>query len=373
VADIDADGKCRTSARINVMATVSGPPKKVGAFYTTAGPDHYSSATFMADPCWLGGGSDLPGTRVLVSGDFGGMPGTEGAVSHDITITLGPDTLAPTVTVTPASGDVREGETIHLKVTAREERDKGPWQTGVKRIQVSANHGDVVKEPWVNAADRASQQCAGKTWEQAYDVSYVVPPNPPSPIKLCALAEDYAGNPGYECAEFTVIQPDRFVWRGHIEDEYASVGRALSGGGVPRMPEPATFAYEVDVNFEYVQQKLADGSTAWPRRHIDWNLQGTTGDDTVTHRCAGNGSLDLAPASESAALTRDELDKLEAQCETTHASTSFRLYGSLPTSPPLPKIPSISALDENCRYREETGRRRMSVSLTPCPRHTASR
>ena len=366
--DIDSDGKCVGTTHIDVCATVNGPRKRVGTYYTTAGRGNYTSAHFFVDPCWLPGGSDLPGTKVIVSGDFGGLMGTLNAVSHDITISLGEDTLAPTVTIVPRAGEVKEGDTISLKVTAKEERGRGPWQSGVKMIQVTVGHGDLVKEPWLNHADRASQKCAEKTWEHTYDAAYVVPSNPPPVINLCALAEDYAGNPGYDCAQFTTITANQLVWHGRIEDERASVDRALSGGGVPRMPTPFTYAHAIGVTFDYVQQVRADGSVWWPKRHLDWTLEGAMGDDTFTETCRGQGSLDLAAANDAGTLTDGEQANLQAHCERDQSAVSFRLYGSLPHEPPLPKIPGVAALDENCAYREEVGSRRTSIWLTPCTR-----
>lgn len=47
------------------------------------------------------------------------------------------------------------------------------------------------------------------------DARYTVPPNPPPVIKLCAIAEDYAGNESDKCAEF----PTGDVWKGTMRSE----------------------------------------------------------------------------------------------------------------------------------------------------------
>ncbi len=87
---------------------------------------------------------------------------------------------------------VKAGDKINLKVTAQEKRRNGPWQTGIKVIQVTADPGGLVKDPWVNSSG-LPKACGEKTWEQDDQATYTVPKNPPPIIKICALAEDYVG------------------------------------------------------------------------------------------------------------------------------------------------------------------------------------
>jgi hypothetical protein len=155
------------------------------------------------------------------------------------------------------------------------------------------------------------------------------------------------------------------VWHGHIEDQRYYVMRALSGGGVPRMPEAFTFGYSIKVDFEYVQEVAADGSASWPKRRLSWTLDGDAGDDTATETCHGAGSLELGAAGDPGDVTAAQRQALEATCERKTLATAFRLYENLPRTPPLPWIPAVSALDENCAYREEVGSRRTSIWLTP--------
>ena len=157
----------------------------------TIAPAH--SQEFVYNPCYYWYGSDLPGAkfRFFVS-----------TTSTDVT--LGNDTSDPTVKVisTPARGTkVRTGDKINLKVTANEQRSGGSWQTGVKVIQITAEPGGLVKDPWVNPSN-LPKACDDKTWEQKDEATYTVPKDPPPIIKICVIAEDYAGNQGVKCGEF---------------------------------------------------------------------------------------------------------------------------------------------------------------------------
>lgn len=221
--DLDADdveissgGYCTICCdTVAVYATVEGPPREVGRYdlqgiaYGQAIPDNQY---FKVDPCWLPGGSDLPDTTVSLKAKI--ITSTEFQAWW--VAKLGSDTLAPRVHVvsTPKRGSkVRPGDKIKLEVDATELRNGGPWQTGVKIIQVTALPGGQVGEPWVNSASPLSQKCAQKTWEQKYEPPpYIVPSNPPPFIKICALAEDYQGNEGNLCGDF--VTGDR--WQGTL-------------------------------------------------------------------------------------------------------------------------------------------------------------
>lgn len=168
-----------------------------------------ATAVFEVDPCWSGG-SDVPGTKLAFMAVLQGISAVSGEeTARNLTISLGDDTLAPRVHVisTPARGSrVKPGDKINLKVDASELRSGGPWQTGVKMVQVTALPGGQVGEPWVNSASPLAQKCGQKTWEQNYEATYTVPSNPPPLIKICALAEDYVGNEGSICGDFPTGQ-----------------------------------------------------------------------------------------------------------------------------------------------------------------------
>jgi hypothetical protein len=157
----------------------------------------------------------------------------------------------------------------------------------------------------------------------------------------------------------------RFVWHGHIDDERFYVSRAKSGGDVARMAAPFSYEHSISVDYEYIQEVASDGSVSWPVRHMTWTLRGKEGDDTFTEECHGAGGMDLGPERDSAALTGAQSEALQAKCERKHLATAFRLYQVLPRTPPLPVIPGVSDLDENCAWREERAGRRTSVWLTP--------
>ncbi len=170
----------------------------------TIAPAH--SQEFLYDPCYYFPSSDLPGAK------FRFFVSTTSTV-----VTLGNDTSDPTVKVisTPARGTkVRAGDKINLKVTANEQRSGGSWQTGVKVIQITAEPGGLVKDPWVNPSN-LPKACDDKTWEQKDEATYTVPKNPPLIIKICVIAEDYAGNQGVKCGEF----PTGDVWKGTMHTE----------------------------------------------------------------------------------------------------------------------------------------------------------
>jgi hypothetical protein len=203
VVDPDADAVeisitawCNISgSNVSLDAKVDGNYRQVAVYPPSS---QESTSYFWVDPCWLEGGSDLPNTKVTVEAMVG-----SGGVRR--VITLGDDTLAPRVHVvsTPARGSkVKAGDKINLKVDATELRKGGPWQTGVKMVQVYALPGGQVGEPWVNSASPLSQKCEQKTWEHKYEATYTVPDNPPPIIQLCAEAEDYVGNPSQNCGEF---------------------------------------------------------------------------------------------------------------------------------------------------------------------------
>ncbi len=208
---VDSWARCTSSfiervsviPKYNVGANMNAGSLQILGEYS-AGEHGFPGATFYLDPCRLSGGSDLPGTKIQLNAStwYKEVRSQKSANNY---VTLGDDTLAPRVYVvsTPARGSkVKPGDKINLKVTAQERRKGGPWQTGVKMIQVIALPGGQVGEPWVNSASPLSQKCEQKTWERKYEATYTVPNNPPPIIKICALAEDYVGNEASNCGDF---------------------------------------------------------------------------------------------------------------------------------------------------------------------------
>ncbi len=230
VIDVSCRGDCSAPPPglhpIIVSATVTGPSKQIGSY---VGMEGGVFADYYVDPCYLSGGSDLPGTKVMVTSSVkDSFDQTKEIGSVNATFTLADDTLAPRakVTSTPNKGaKVKAGDKINIKVTAQERRKNGPWQTGVKVIQITADPGGLVKDPWVNPS-KLPKPCAEKTWEQQDQATYTVPSNPPPIIKICVIAEDYAGNQGTNCGEFYTGK----VWTGTIHATGTGTGPGGTGG-----------------------------------------------------------------------------------------------------------------------------------------------
>ena len=170
-----------------------------------------ASATHRVDPCLLPNGSDLPKTKVVFTGESTDQ--VKFANSHSVT--LGPDEDEPEISVnsSPAKGTkVKPGDVIKIDATARERPTGGTWQTGVQLFQLTGPEG-LIKE--VEDSSRLPKPCESKSWSKVLAARYTVPPNPPPVIKLCAIAEDYAGNESAKCAEF----PTGDVWKGTMRSE----------------------------------------------------------------------------------------------------------------------------------------------------------
>jgi len=218
------------------------------------------SKEFRWDPCYYFPGSDLPGAK------FQFFVSTTGTV-----VTLGNDTSDPTVKVisTPARGTkVRTGDKINLKVTANEQRSGGSWQTGVKVIQITAEPGGLVKEPWVNSSN-LPKACDDKTWEQKDEATYTVPKDPPPIIKICALAEDYVGNQAQPiCVKFRTVE----VWHGTWEHFIDTT--SYSGDQRTRIKRDEVVAFDL---YEASKDKLEG------QAHATW----TSSEEVTDGKCAG--------------------------------------------------------------------------------------
>ncbi len=211
--EVLADARCgSTEIGMGVDVTVNGS--------TTHGGRSDLGLIYF-DPCKdvaAGLGQDLPGAVVHFEG-YGthDLASSEHIPAQPVDVTLGPDTKAPDLAVTskPEKGSVvHAGDRIEVNVTATEIKGGGPWQYGVQHIQVTANPGGLVGQPWENPSKKPLP-CENKTWEQKYKAIYTVPNNPPDKITLCAIADDYAGNERSKCADFVTGEK----WAGTMHSE----------------------------------------------------------------------------------------------------------------------------------------------------------
>lgn len=243
---------------VTVTASVGGGPETIAHVRYQGGDT--SAPILSLDPCQLMGGSDLPGTTVTFS-FAGGPPNVEGA---PLQVRLGEDDAAPDVALnsSPPNGKkVKAGDQIKIDALAREKRSGGPWQMGVQSIEVRAN-GDLVKDE--SYLSFRGKKCGAKSWTQALPTAtYTVPSNPPDPVTICAIAEDFAGNQREKCAKF----PTKERWTGVIRSRLDAPtcllveegrvrlsvdGKTVTGSGTIRVtrrgrgctgPDEATLAY----------------------------------------------------------------------------------------------------------------------------------
>lgn len=175
---------------------------------TYASDDHY----WTIDPCAVPGGSDLPGTTVVVSDETSSSLGQSSGTASAV---LDPDTLAPVLTVTsdpPAGTKVNAGDIITFTQVMTEEARGGalrPWQTGVKQISIlgASGQGDVVTP--ATFGDTALP-CDQKSWQQKATFTYTVPADPPSIVRLFPYTLDFAGNVG----SLELDYPTAETWEG---------------------------------------------------------------------------------------------------------------------------------------------------------------
>ncbi len=94
---------------------------------------------------------------------------------------------------------------------------------GVQRVQLTSPESLI--EEWTHPS-RLPAACDQKSWSQVLKGSYKVPNNPPPVIKLCAIAEDYAGNENLKCGEF----PTGDVWEGTLRTDVTVAGSVTCTG-----------------------------------------------------------------------------------------------------------------------------------------------
>lgn len=231
VVEVYTEVECQDShpggGLVHLHANAGGAPLEIGTYYWEWVAHATNGAAFRVNPCEVAGGSDLPGAKLTVEAVASASDGQFiSKETKSLAITLGDDTLAPRVNFVSkpeVNTKVKAGDKINLKVTAQERRIDGPWQTGVKVIQVTAKPGGLVKEPWVNPS-ALPKPCGEKTWEKKYEATYTVPKNPRPIIRICAITEDYVGNESSACPEF----PTGDEWEGTMHSE--TTGNYAAGG-----------------------------------------------------------------------------------------------------------------------------------------------
>jgi hypothetical protein len=160
---------------------------------------------FFVDPCTIAGGKDLPGTTIAFTGTIGDV-----ATDRVVEATLGPDTLAPAITATSEPitfSRVAPGDEITFDVAAEELAFGGPWQTGVRRIELREEGGATFFE---QEFGEAPQPCERKSWEQSITATYTVPEDPPPIIEIVASAQDFGS--GLAIPVPTIPQESRFLF-----------------------------------------------------------------------------------------------------------------------------------------------------------------
>lgn len=215
VVDVFYRGQCPHAPQgtlygVYVSATVNGPAKVIGTY--VADPNA-SLGDYYIDPCTLSGGSDLPGTKMLVTSSAQDSAGKE-VDSSQATYTLADDTLAPRVLLSPPNGTrVNPGQKINITVTAQEKRKNGPWQSGVKVIHVSETQVNGRNEffTWNNPS-ALPKACNAKTWDHTEHTTYTVPQKPPPFIEICASADDWFNSGAETCYQY----PTGHTWKGKV-------------------------------------------------------------------------------------------------------------------------------------------------------------
>ena len=191
-------------ADVQLSAAVNGSPQPVAKFHFPAQAAAGIDATVKAaslDPCSLPVESDLPDDHVVVSARV--LSGKAAGLSTQLDLRLGPDTMPPVLHVisNPARGSkVKPGDKITLTIDAREPQPGGPWQTGMKDIQVFANPGVQVDDKPFQTSPKA---CGAKVKiVQPYKVTYIVPKKAPPQFDLCVSALDMVNPATTMCGTF---------------------------------------------------------------------------------------------------------------------------------------------------------------------------
>jgi hypothetical protein len=206
---------CGIEGTVNLSAGAEGfvddpeLPRLSGPRYEISfGP---SVRSFALNPCAVPGvQSDLPGALVRINAEM--TTAGVGVAGANLTVTLGPDRNAPILFFPEAAG-VPDGSMVEpgqqLALFANASEPTFSWQTGVQRVQITANPGGIVGEPG-QASSRLPKPCAQKQWELETEGVYTVPDPAPPEIEICAIAEDYRPNDSTKCIHYYTAE----VWTG---------------------------------------------------------------------------------------------------------------------------------------------------------------
>jgi hypothetical protein len=155
--------------------------------------------------CSLAGGSDLPGAVLRTRVDV--QKPAHVNVTDQYTLL---DDKAPPVlsggSTPPHATVVHPGQLIRVHVTATEPSNEGP-QEGVRDIQLLGPAGLISSALYGNHPKACDLSRLTKT----LTTTYTVPANPPSVIRLTAVAHDFANN---ESAMLSADFPTGNVWMG---------------------------------------------------------------------------------------------------------------------------------------------------------------
>jgi hypothetical protein len=133
----------------------------------------------------------VAGRLLVETAIFGGSEG------HDAVYDFPRDAAPPALRAnsTPPKGSrVTPGQAIAVTIAARD--GEGPWETGVKTIQLVAE-----SEGGRFIASENFAPCS-EPREKRVQATYEVPADPPPIVRLTALAEDHSGHLVQESAEF---------------------------------------------------------------------------------------------------------------------------------------------------------------------------
>lgn len=296
---IFAAGKPGGGATVEALAVMGGQTTTVRYPLTSA--QDSVDRTLAFNPCSHPGGSDLPGTQASFEVRVVVLP--SGTISGGVeSTTLGPDTTRPSITMEsqPPPGKVQPGARIRIQATAQEKRAGPTWQKGMKTFQLTATPGGQVGDVQV-ASSRLPLPCDRKQWSLVAEGSVVVPPNTPV-VKVCAIAEDFAGNIQTKCNEYftgevwkgqakissSVVYPgpSRPTCRDGADLEFtfvASADGAIRGNGTAELTSAPTCPFPINagswkhVDYEVLGEKTATGFSlrfaagAWqPPGGINW-------------------------------------------------------------------------------------------------------
>jgi hypothetical protein len=210
-----------------VSARVDGQPLPWAAQSIARG-----EPTFRIEPCALPGGSDLPGTPIIVDytvqfqtvDDGETIPPESGAVW----LALGADTRAPVLrVVSPSVGQqVKPGDTVMIVLAAEEPENAGAWQTGLRRVELRDPDGRTQEQTTGADGPRA---CADKVRSGEAAFRYEVPPDaaPGRPLEFVAAAIDWADNRATR--PFTLVVEGGDTWTGRLTAGSSAVSVGLSG------------------------------------------------------------------------------------------------------------------------------------------------